>query len=80
MNEAKLKDMNFLEKTQKEKLVSKLREYCLRKGFRPIEYSKELTLFFINNQADYLLQKLKEKNVKEGKLLKLLSKQTVRDF
>jgi len=36
MDEAKLKDMDFLEKTQKEKLVSKLREYCLRKGFRPV--------------------------------------------
>jgi hypothetical protein len=55
--------MSFLNTKEKEKLLNKLKEYSLKKDIGFIEYSRGLTKFFVRNQADEILQKLRNKKV-----------------
>jgi hypothetical protein len=60
--------------------VAQLKAYSLKRKLIPVDYSRELTRFFITNHADPILQKLKGKSVNEQKLLKLHSRQTIKDL
>jgi folate-binding Fe-S cluster repair protein YgfZ len=74
------RQLAFLEQSEREKLVARLREYCLRKAVGGVEYSRGLTLFFIGQKADHILEKLRQGRVRESTLLKLHSRQAVRDL
>jgi hypothetical protein len=79
-DQKKIDNMSFLNSKEKEKLVNKLKEYSLKKDIGFIEYSKPLTRYFVRNQADGILQKLRNKRVNEPKILKLQSRQSTKDF
>jgi hypothetical protein len=79
-DEKKINKMSFLNPKEKEKLVNKLKAYSLKKDIGFIEYSNGLTRYFVKNQADSILQKLRNKKVTEPKILKLQSRQSTKDF
>lgn len=57
-----------------------MKEYSLKKEIGFVEYSQGLTLFFVKNGADAILQKLRGKRVNEHKIRKLESKHATKDF
>lgn len=79
MDDRKINDMHFFNKMEKEKLVCKLREYSLKKDISGLVYSKNFTVFFVKNEGAEILQKLREKKVREEKIFKLQSK-AIQDF
>jgi hypothetical protein len=62
-NDKKVENMPFLNHTEKEKLIRKLKEYSLKKHKRGVEYSRNLTFFFLKNGADALLNKFQAKKI-----------------
>ena len=58
---------------EKDILARKIHEYSLRKDLKTINYSPDLTKFFVRKRYEKVLDKMKTKKVKESKLLNLLS-------
>lgn len=80
MKEGKIKGIPFLNNTEKQKLLVKLRQYSLKRDPWAVEYSSGITRFFVRNNADSMLQKLQQRKISEEKLMKLHSRQSTKDF
>lgn len=83
INELRLKNLSqneihefmFLSKQEKNELNQKIRLYQLRREKNPIIYSFELTKFFIRRKKEALIEKTKNKKVKEERLLAMKQKE-----
>ena len=80
MKEGKIKGIPFLNNSEKQKLLLKMRQYSLKRDPWAVEYSASLTRFFVRNKADSMLEKLQHRKITEEKLLKLQSRQSTKDF
>lgn len=60
--------------------MNKLKEYSLKKEIGFVEYSQGLTLFFVKNGADAILQKLRSMRVNEHQIRKFESKHSTKGF
>ena len=75
LKEFEIKKFDFLSSSEKDILARKIMEYSLKRDPSAIHYSNDLTKCFVKKRCEMILQKMREKKVKQQKLLNMFDKE-----